>query len=139
MLNNNPREYTGKHVIIVEDDVPSVKYYETILTNTGATVTVLRNGREFTSLLEREGSLYADMVIMDYLIPVVNGVNCTRVLRRKDKSTPVVMITAYFSEEIKREAYIAGCNDFILKPVFPANFMMMLDKYLLAKSRVISQ
>ncbi|MBE0676757.1 MAG: response regulator, partial [Bacteroidales bacterium] len=60
----------------------------------------------------------------------LNGVDCTRIFRRKDRNTPVVMITAYCSDQIRNEAFIAGCNDFILKPVFPEKLLGIIEKYL---------
>ncbi len=134
MVSANSESYRGKRVIVVEDDIPSAKYYETMLRKTGASVKLFRNGREFVSHIEKEGAIDADIVIMDYLIPVINGVDCTRISRKYSKSVPVIMISAFVSEEIKREAYIAGCNEYILKPLFPENFLLVLEKYLLQRS-----
>jgi CheY-like chemotaxis protein len=40
------------------------------------------------------------------------------------------MITAYSSEQAKTEAYIAGCNEYILKPIYPEKIFFLLEKYL---------
>ena len=68
---------TGKKIAIVEDDAASLKYYETLLRETGAEVSVFRNGKEF---VEAIGSGFAqfDLVFMDFLVPLVNGIECTR-------------------------------------------------------------
>jgi CheY-like chemotaxis protein len=60
----------------------------------------------------------------------VNGIECTRIFRRESKSTPVVMITAYSSEQAKTEAYIAGCNEYVLKPIYPEKIFFLLEKYM---------
>jgi CheY-like chemotaxis protein len=44
------------------------------------------------------------------------------------------MITAYSSEQAKTEAYIAGCNEYLLKPIYPEKVFFLLEKYL--KSRI---
>jgi CheY-like chemotaxis protein len=49
--------------------------------------------------------------------------------RKTRKSVPVLMITAYSSEQSKSDAYIAGCNEYILKPVYPENVYSLLEKY----------
>jgi CheY-like chemotaxis protein len=67
---------------------------------------------------------------MDFLIPLVNGIECVRFFRKERKSTPVVMITAYSSEQAKTEAYIAGCNEYILKPIYPEKIFFIIEKYL---------
>jgi CheY-like chemotaxis protein len=43
------------------------------------------------------------------------------------------MLSAYFSENTKNEAFIAGCNEYILKPVFPEKIFSLLEKYLTAE------
>jgi two-component system, sensor histidine kinase and response regulator len=119
----------GKIIVIVEDDIPSVKYYETLFRNSGAIVTVFSNGKQFVDLFS-SGENNIDLVIIDFLIPLVNGIDCTRLFRKYSKSTPVLMITAYCSDKSKTEAYIAGCNEYILKPVFPEKIFSLLEKYL---------
>jgi CheY-like chemotaxis protein len=43
------------------------------------------------------------------------------------------MITAYSSEQAKAEAYIAGCNEFLLKPIYPEKVILLLEKYLISE------
>jgi CheY-like chemotaxis protein len=68
---------------------------------------------------------------MDFLIPLVNGIECLRIFRRDRKNVPVLMITAYSSEQCKTEAYLAGCNEYVLKPIYPEKIFFLLEKYLL--------
>jgi len=70
-------------------------------------------------------------VFMDFLIPLVNGIECIRSFRKERKNVPVLMLTAYSSEQSKTEAYLAGCNEYILKPVYPEKVYFMLEKYLM--------
>lgn len=128
-LNFNSLDLQDKNIIIVEDDVPSVRYYETLLGNSGSNLKVFTNGKEFIEYLEG-GSDRIDLVIIDFLIPFVNGIECTRILRRNLKHLPVLMITAYFTEQTRNEALIAGCNEYILKPVYPEKIFYLLEKYL---------
>ncbi len=121
-------DITGKRIAIVEDDIASLRYYETILRETGATVTIFRNGKEFVNAINSGDHAY-DMVFMDFLIPLVNGIDCTRAFRQVNRSAPVIVVTAYFSEQTKNEAYIAGCTEYNLKPLFPDKIFMILEKY----------
>jgi CheY-like chemotaxis protein len=120
---------TGKRIAIVEDDIASLKYYETLLRDTGAEVTAFRNGKEFVEAITVRKAVF-DLVFMDFLVPLVNGIDCTRAFRQVNRSAPVILITAYFSEQTKNEAYIAGCTEYNLKPVFPDKIHMILEKYL---------
>lgn len=127
-----PQAFKNKHIVIVDDDLPSVKYYATLLNDAGAKVNIFSNGKEFADFLET-GNVQVDLVIMDYLLPYINGIDCLRLLRRKSRSIPLIMVTAYCSDQIRNESFIAGCNDFILKPIFPAEFISLIKKYLTSK------
>lgn len=128
-LNFSSLELTDKTIVIVEDDVPSIRYYETLLQSSGAEVIKFRTGRDFVDFVNNK-DIKVDLVIMDFLIPLVNGIDCTRIFRKARKNVPVLMITAYSSEQSKSDAYIAGCNEYILKPVYPEKVFTLLEKYL---------
>ena len=130
LLNISSLELTGKHIVIVEDDRPSIKYYETLLKDSGADIDIFRTGKEFVDYITEEHNKI-DLIFMDFLIPLINGIECVRVFRKESKSIPVIMITAYSSEQAKAEAYIAGCNEFVLKPIYPEKIIFLLEKYLL--------
>lgn len=116
----------------MEDDLPSVKYYETLLRNSGAIIKVFRNGKDFVDFISAGGDRI-DLVFMDFLVPLVNGIECTRIFRKSRKNIPVIMITGYASEKSKKEAFLAGCNEYILKPIYPESIYTLLEKYLLEK------
>jgi CheY-like chemotaxis protein len=134
-LNISNLELTGKNIIIVEDDLPSIRYYETLLKNSGAEVIIFHTGKEFVDFLAK-GNNSIDLVIMDFLIPLINGIECVRILRKEKKGVPVIMITAYSSEQAKTEAYIAGCNEYVLKPIYPEKIFSLLEKYLKSRRTV---
>ncbi|MGD0755520.1 MAG: response regulator [Bacteroidales bacterium] len=135
-LNISNLELTGKNIVIVEDDLPSIRYYETLLKNSGADIVIIRTGKEFVDYLTQGKTI--DLVFMDFLVPLINGIECIRILRKDRKSTPVIMITAYSSEQAKTEAYIAGCNEYILKPIYPEKIFFLLEKYLKSNISITS-
>jgi DNA-binding response OmpR family regulator len=128
-LNFSSLELKGKSIVIVEDDLPSIRYYESLLQSSGAEVVKFRTGRDFINYITNKEAKI-DLVIMDFLIPLINGIDCTRMFRKERKNVPVLMITAYSSEQSKSDAYIAGCNEYILKPVYPESVYALLEKYL---------
>jgi len=132
LLKVNSLNLEDKKIIIVEDDLPSVRYYETLLRNSGAGIKVFRNGKEFADYVTTTNEKI-DLVFMDFLVPIVNGVECTRIFRKSRKKVPVLMVTGYASEQIKREAFLAGCDEYLLKPIFPEIIYSLLEKYLFEK------
>ena len=101
-LNISNLELTGKNIVIVEDDLPSIRYYETLLKNSGADVKIFHTGKEFVDYLAK-GNRHIDLVFMDFLIPLINGIECIRIFRKERKNTPVIMITAYSSNRQKQK------------------------------------
>jgi DNA-binding response OmpR family regulator len=135
-LNISNLELDGKKIVIVEDDVPSIRYYETLLKKAGADIRIFRTGKEFVDYLN-QGDIIIDFVFLDFLVPLINGVDCIRIFREKRKSTPIIMITTYSSEQVKTEAYIAGCTEYLLKPIYPEKILFLLEKYLKSDVSVI--
>ena len=133
-MKANGLNLVDKTIIVVEDDLPSVKYYETLLRNTGATIRVFRNGKEFVDFITMSREKI-DLVFMDFLVPLVNGIECTRMLRKYRKNVPVIMVTGYASDQSKKEAFLAGCNEYVLKPIYPEYIYNLLEKYLFEKVR----
>jgi DNA-binding response OmpR family regulator len=128
-LSFNHLDLQNKNIIIVEDDIPSVKYYETLLKNSGAGLKIFKNGKDFIDYFSDTDNKI-DIVLIDFLIPLVNGIDCIRLFRKERKNVPVLMLTAYFSDKTKSEAFISGCNEYILKPVFPDKIFSLLERYL---------
>ena len=127
-LNINNLKLTGKKIVIVEDDPLSIKYYQILLQNSGADIKIFLNGQEFVDYLSEKKQI--DLVFMDFLIPLINGIECLRIFRKERKNIPVLILTAYSSEQSKTEAYLAGCNEYVLKPIYPEKIMLLLEKYL---------
>ncbi len=128
-LNISDLQLEGKKIIIVEDDLPSIKYYETLLKSSGADINIFHNGKEFIDYINLEKGRI-DLVFMDFLIPLINGIECLRIFRKARKNVPVLMLTAYSSEQSKTEAYLAGCNEYVLKPIYPEKIFFLIEKYL---------
>ena len=70
---------------------------------------------------------------MDFLIPYITGIECIKIYRKINRTTPIVMLTAYASEQAKTEAFAAGCNEYVMKPVYGEKLTFLLEKYLVGK------
>jgi two-component system, OmpR family, response regulator len=128
-LNINDLQLSDKTIVIVEDDLPSIRYYETLLKSSGANVKIFKTGKDFIDFLSQDPGKI-DLVFMDFLIPLINGIECLRIFRKDRKNIPVLILTAYSSEQCKTEAYLAGCNEYVLKPIYPEKIFFLLEKYL---------
>lgn len=122
-------ELIGKKIVIVEDDLSSSRYYEALLINTGADIKIFHTGKEFVEYIFQE-NISIDLVIMDFLIPLINGFDCVKIFRKERKHTPVIMISAYSSDQTRTEAFMVGCDEYLLKPIYPERIFSLLEKYL---------
>ena len=77
--------------------------------------------------LERIDATSYDLVLMDIQMPNMNGVDCTREIRRRGISWPVIALTGYSLPETLQEFLDAGMNDCLIKPVEEEKLVAILD------------
>ncbi|PIE64493.1 MAG: hypothetical protein CSA26_07770 [Desulfobacterales bacterium] len=102
------------HILVVEDEPISQTLTVTILEHEGWQVTAVSSGREAVDHVNRYSY---DLVLMDIQMPKMDGNEATRLIRKKDKNLPIIVMTA-FTEKEDREKYLsAGINSYISKPI----------------------
>jgi hypothetical protein len=122
----NIPEFTGKIVLVVEDDPISMNLIRTFIENTGATVVEAYNGKE---AIEKSDE-HPDIILMDLNMPVMDGFMSTQIIKSKHEIIPVIAVTAYALIKDKSNAIAAGCDSIISKPVDKEILYAELTKYL---------
>ncbi len=112
----------GRRILIVEDDVRNVYSLTNVLEPRGALVEIARNGKEALEALDRSStdpSKAVDLVLMDVMMPVMDGLTATRELRKdaRWKTLPVLMLTAKAMPDDQERCMAAGANDYMAKPL----------------------
>ena len=112
----------GRRILIVEDDVRNVYSLTNVLEPRGALVEIARNGREALEALEQastDPSKAVDLVLMDVMMPVMDGLTATREMRKDPRWTtlPVLMLTAKAMPDDQERCMAAGANDYMAKPL----------------------
>ena len=125
-------DLSNKTIAVVDDDLASVRYFEVLLKTTSANVVTFLNGNDFIKYTKENPDAF-DLVMIDYLIPYINGIDCIKEYRKQQRNTPAIMITAYYTRESKDESILAGINEYILKPIIPEKVLSILEKYLTRK------
>ncbi|MDA3936509.1 MAG: response regulator [Actinomycetota bacterium] len=115
-------------ILIAEDDPQNLYLVKFLLENRGYEVLTAADGHEAVVVARAENP---DLVLMDMLLPRVDGYEATRMLKADEGfSRPVVALTAY-SMKGDREAILeAGCDGYIPKPIDPNTFVDQVEKYL---------
>ncbi|MCJ8013541.1 response regulator transcription factor [Paenibacillus sp. KQZ6P-2] len=102
-----------KRILIIDDEVKISRLLELELTHEGYEVELADNGREG---LEKAQHQSWDLIILDIMLPELNGVEVLRRLRKVDLVTPVILVTARNTTPDKVAGLDQGANDYITKP-----------------------
>jgi len=100
-------------ILLVEDDRKGALILSKGLEEEGFTVDLAADGREAEKVL---GAVLYDLVILDWLLPGKQGIDVCRDLRRRDASTPILMLTALDAVEDRIEGLDTGADDYLTKP-----------------------
>ena len=113
-------DFTGKRVLLVEDNELNQQIALVILEEVGFDVDVANNGQEAIDKLQTEPAGYYDVVLMDIQMPVMDGYEATRQIRALDdevKATiPIIAVTANAFDEDRESVHDAGMNAHLPKP-----------------------
>ena len=111
----------GRRILIVEDDVRNVYSLTNILEPRGAVVEIARNGQEALDVLGKQAADGApvDLVLMDVMMPVMDGLEATRRIRLDNRWTrlPIITLTAKAMPDDQERCLAAGANDYMAKPL----------------------
>lgn len=121
-------------VLIVDDDLPSVKMNSYLLREEGYDVATASNGTEALRLLEDEA---VDLVILDVMMPMMDGHETLRRLR-KDYDLPVIFLSAKGETSDKVRGLELGADDYLAKPFEPAELLARV-KSVMRRSDIFSK
>ena len=103
------------HILITEDDEHSMVYLRTILKGDNTRLYLAGNGQEAVKIVSEVPEI--DVVLMDLKMPVMDGFEATRQIKKIRPSLPVIAQTAYAFSNDQEKAMAAGCDEFLAKPV----------------------
>ena len=111
----------GRRILVVEDDVRNVYALTNILEPRGAAIVIARNGQEALEALgaANQSGSPIDLVLMDVMMPVMDGLVATREIRKNPewKSLPIITLTAKAMPDDQQRCIDAGANDYMAKPL----------------------
>ena len=128
--HSNRTPFNNKKILVVEDNQINMRYADTALSIFSKDIHVIKakDGKEAYELYLKH---QPDLILMDIIMPGIDGYQATTMIRDRDKQIPIVAMTAKaYSED--REAFLkAGMNDFITKPVTLNQLKETIEKYLI--------
>ena len=128
-------DFTGKRVLLVEDNPINILIAQELLEQTGLSVSIAENGEKALAILNNNlaaGEPPFQMIFMDLQMPVMDGYEATRRIRKNTAfaSLPIVAMTAHAFDEERERCLNCGMSDHIAKPIDVDLLYQILQKYL---------
>ncbi len=119
----------AKTILIVEDDTKNMTLFRDLLQVSGYSTILASGGKEGIELARAKKP---DLILMDIMMPGMDGLEATRILKAGAATTsiPVIALTAYAMKGDKERMLEAGCDGYLAKPINTDDFLKEVAKYL---------
>jgi hypothetical protein len=130
--------FEGRTILLAEDDVRNIFALSSALEPRGARMVIARNGREALAALDdatRDGRCDVDVVLMDVMMPEMDGLTATREIRKRPewRKLPVIAITAKAMADDREQCLDAGANDYVAKPIDVDKLLSLLRVWMVPR------
>ena len=136
-LENEHPDFSGVRILLAEDNPINCEIATMILSQEGFEVEVAENGKVAVEMLSAADEDRYSVILMDIQMPVMNGFDATRAIRKLDGKRgqiPVIAVTANTFEDDRREATEAGMNAHVSKPYQPAELVAVIAECLMGSA-----
>lgn len=134
IINNIVVDLSSNHfykILVVEDNKINQIVTKKILESNNFKCTILEDGYAAIELLDNENF---DVILMDINMPIINGFDTTKLIRKKGITTPVIALTAFDKQEITEQALSCGMNDIIIKPFEQGKLFQVINNLVTKKN-----
>ncbi len=131
-------DLSGKKLLLVEDNLLNQQIAKELLAPTQATIVLADNGEQAVYHATQTDIVF-DMVLMDIQMPVLDGVEATKVIRHYQQlsNLPIIAMTAHAFEEEKQRCFNAGMNAHLSKPIVPTQLYAILAEWLKVDNYIV--
>ena len=123
------------HILVVEDNVNTRKLMEAVLLQNGYQPVLAGDGVEALEILDRK---HIDLIVLDIMMPRMDGYEFTETLRASGCDLPILMVTAKEKPADKRKGFIIGTDDYMVKPVDEEEMILRIAA-LLRRSQIAGE
>lgn len=122
-------------ILVVDDDKNTRLFLSAVLEGAGYTVSVAENGEEALEVLDAQ---HIDLVVLDVMMPRMDGYEFTRIIRETDENLPILMVSAKQMPADKHRGFEAGTDDYITKPIDDEEMLFRI-KALLRRAKIANE
>lgn len=123
------------NILVVEDDKHTSRLMQVVLEDAGYHPILASDGLKALDILD---SQQVDLIIMDIMMPNMDGYELTDELRKADYDIPILMVTAKLQPEDKKKGFLVGTDDYMTKPVDEEEMLLRI-KALLRRSKIVNE
>lgn len=123
------------HILVVDDDKHTRMLLKAILENANYTVTTANDGLEALDALEKQ---HIDLVVLDIMMPNMDGYEFTKTIRQTDNALPILMVTAKQLPQDEKRGFLVGTDDYITKPIDEEKLLLRI-KALLRRAQIVNE
>ena len=123
------------HILVVDDDKNTRRLLQAVLEKENYTVTTAGDGEEALAVMDRE---HIDLVVLDVMMPRMDGYAFTSLLRSTNNELPILMVTAKQLPEDKKQGFLVGTDDYMTKPIDEEEMLLRI-KALLRRAKIVSE
>jgi len=114
-------------ILIVEDDKGTRTLMKDVLTDAGYLPLTAENGEEALEVLDHK---HVDLIVLDVMMPRMDGLAFTREMRAAGNDTPILMVSARQTQQDKKEGFLTGADDYMTKPVDEEEMLLRIQALL---------
>lgn len=129
-MSDHESQFSGERILIVDDDEVVVNLVELLLKKRGFEVLSANNGEQGLQMVAKHQPA---LVLLDYMMPVMNGLDTLKQIRVRYPDIAVVMFTAKGNEDVAVELMQAGAADYLRKPFASQSLIKRIDAVLLVR------
>ena len=123
------------HILVVDDDKNTRRLFQAVLEAENYTVFTACDGEAALALMDKE---HIDLVVLDIMMPKMDGYEFTSLLRSTNNDLPILMVTARQLPEDKKQGFLVGTDDYMTKPVDEEEMLLRI-KALLRRAKIVSE
>lgn len=122
------------HILVVDDNKHTRRLFKAVLENENYTVFTAENGKDALRVMDEE---HVDLVLLDIMMPEMDGYEFTKLLREENNNLPILMVSAKQLPEDKKRGFLVGTDDYMTKPV-DEDEMLLRIKALLRRAKIVN-
>ena len=123
------------HILVADDDKNTRRLLQAVLQADGYAVTTAENGAEALEVMERET---VDLVVLDVMMPRMDGYEFTKTLREADNNLPILMVSAKQLPADRKQGFLAGTDDYMTKPIDEEEMLLRI-RALLRRAQIATE